>query len=309
MKDNFLYRKFKKNIFMFNLLDWIRKYVLIILSDKMFLKIMYRIKMHRKLNLNNPKTYNEKLQWLKIYDRNPLYTDLADKYKVRDYIKNVVGEQYLIPLLGVYDSFSEIDFKKLPNQFVIKCNHDSASVIICKNKKTFDIEAARKKITKALKTNYYYVGREWVYKNIKPKIIIEKYMVDESQSELKDYKFFCFNGEAKMLFVAKDRPHATKFNYYDINLNKLDIKQYYPNFDGDFEKPINYDKMVEIANKISKKFNHVRVDLYNVKGKIYFGEITFYHFGGFFPFEPETWDYKMGEMLNLKGYIRKEKNK
>ncbi len=299
MKDNFFYRKLKKNNCIFNILDWTRRNALRILPDKVYLKLMYRIKMHRKLDLKNPLTYNQKLQWLKLNDRNPKYTDLVDKYKVRDYIKKSIGSEYLIPLIGVYDSSDEIDFDKLPNQFVIKCNHDSASVIICKDKKSFNIEEAKKTIDNAMKHNYYYIGREWVYKNVKPKIIIEKYMVDESGVELKDYKFFCFNGEPKLLFVAKDRPHATKFNYYDMSLNKLDIKQYYPNFDGKLEKPKNYDKMIEIAKKISKDFLHVRVDLYNIDGKIYFGELTFYHFGGFFPFEPESWDYKIGEMLDL----------
>src|SRR5699024_8410056 len=175
------------------------------LPDKIYLKICFRAKMRRKIDFSNVRTYNEKLQWLKINDRNPIYTKMVDKYEVREYIANHIGEEYLIPLIGVYDSFEEINFNELPNQFVLKCTHDSGGLVICKDKSKLDIEAARKKINDSLKRNYYYLFREWPYKNVKPRVICEKYMVDEFEKELKDYKFFCFNGKPKALFVASDR--------------------------------------------------------------------------------------------------------
>lgn len=272
------------------------------IPDQLFLKLKFRLMMNYKLELNNVQTYNEKLQWLKLNDQNPIYTSLVDKYSVREFVKRKIGEEYLIPLLGVYERFDDIDFSKLPNEFVIKCTHDSGGVVICKNKDEFDFKKSRYIIEKCLKRNYYYSGREWPYKNIKPKIIIEKYIVDESGTELKDYKFFCFNGEVKMLFVAVDRPHNTKFNFYDLNFNKLPFKQHYENFDKSIIKPRGFDKMIELASKLSSGFPHVRVDFYDINGKIYFGELTFYHFSGFEKFEPNEWDKKMGDMIDLSKF-------
>ena len=197
--------------------------------------------------------------------------------------------------------FNEIDFNKLPDQFVIKCNHDCASVIICKNKKTFDYESAKIKIERSLKTNYYYGGREWVYKDIKPKIIIEKYMEDNKKGELSDYKFFCFNGKVQFFKIDFDRFENHGANYYDLDKNilKFGEKAYPPNYNKKIIMPKNIDKMVELAEKLAKNILFVRIDFYNIKGKIYFGEITFYPFGGFGKFIPEEWDYKIGEMLKL----------
>lgn len=269
------------------------------LPDSIYLKLVYKNRINKKLNLRNPQTFNEKLQWLKLHDRNPEYTKMVDKYEVKKYVANIIGKEYIIPTLGVYDKFEDINFETLPNQFVIKCTHDSGGLVICKDKTSFNIKEARKKINISLRNTYYNYGREWPYKNVKPRIIIEKYMVDESKKELKDYKFFCFNGEPKLLFVAKDRPFATKFNYYDMNFKKLPFKQHYENFNDYIEKPKGFEKMIELSKKLSKDIPHVRVDFYDINGKVYFGELTFYHFSGFEKFEPEEWDKILGDMLEL----------
>lgn len=286
--------------------EFIKK-LLKLLPDYIFLQIKYRYKFNKKLDLKKPQTFNEKLQWLKLYDRNPEYTKMVDKYEAKKYVANIIGEEYIIPTLGVYDKFEDINFATLPNQFVIKCTHDSGGLIICKDKTKLNIKEARKKINKSLKRNYFYTGREWPYKNVKPRIIAEQYMVDESGTELKDYKFFCFNGEPKLLFVAKDRPYATKFNYYDMDFKKLPFKQHYKNFNDYIEKPKGFEKMIELSRKLSKDIPHVRVDFYDINGKVYFGELTFYHFSGFEKFEPNEWDKKLGDMLELPRERKVEK--
>lgn len=270
------------------------------LPDEKFLKLRYRLEMGKRLNLENPQSFNEKLQWLKLYDRNPEYTKMVDKYAVREYIAEKIGEEYLIPLLGVWDSFDEIDFDKLPNQFVLKCTHDSGGLVICKDKSQLDIAAAKKKINKCLKRNFYYLSREWPYKNVKPRIIAEKFMVDESGTELKDYKLFCFNGEPKALFVATDRPHDTKFDFFDMEFNHLPFTNGHPNAVKEIKKPEGLSEMAELAKKLSKGMKQVRIDFYDINGKVYFGEITFFHWSGMVPFEPEEWDYKLGDMIKLQ---------
>ena len=252
-----------------------------------------------KLDLNNPQKHLMKLQWLKLHDRNPLYTTLVDKYEVRKYIAETIGEEYLIPLLGVWDHFEDIDFNKLPNQFVLKCTHDSGGLIICKDKSKLDIKAAKKKINSCLKRNYYWAFREWPYKNVKPRIIAEKYMVDESGTELKDYKIFCFNGKPKALFVATDRGiHQTKFDFFDTNFNHLPFMQHYPNnTEREITKPKGLEKMLVFAEKLTQDFKHCRADFYDINGHVYFGDLTFSHFTGLEPFEPEEWDYKFGDWI------------
>lgn len=269
------------------------------IPDNIFLKLMYYDRLGKKLNLREPKTFNEKLQWLKLNDRKNKYTMMVDKYEVRKYIAETIGEEYLIPLLGVYNKFEDIDFDKLPNQFVLKCTHDSGGLIICKDKSKLDKEEARKKINKSLKKNFYYHGREWPYKDIKPKIICEKYMVDESGTELKDYKFFCFNGVPKALFVATDRGVDTRFDFFDMEFNHLPFMQHYKNATKQIEKPKGFIKMINLAKALSKDIAHVRIDFYDINGKIYFGEITFYHFSGFEKFEPEKYDQIFGEWIKL----------
>ncbi len=279
-----------------------KRNLLSILPDEAYISWHYRVSFGKKLNLKNPKTYNEKLQWLKLYDRNPIYTTLVDKYAVKRYVASIIGEEYIIPTLGVWDKFDDIDFNKLPNQFVFKCTHDSGGLVICKDKKHFDKNKAKEKINKSLKTNYYLCGREWPYKNVKPRIIAEQYMEDTETEELRDYKFFCFDGKVKALYIATDRQKPnedTKFDFFDENFNHLPFEQAHPNAKVPPKKPINFEKMKELASVLSAGIPHVRVDFYEVNGKVYFGEMTFYHVGGFMPFEPEEWDYKLGEWLTL----------
>jgi len=273
-----------------------------LMSDKCYLKWMYSAMMGTKLNLEDPKTFNEKLQWLKLYNRNPEYCKLVDKYDVKSYISNLIGDEYIIPTLGIYDSFDDIDFNALPNQFVLKCTHDSGSTVICRDKATFDFEKTKAKLTKKLKSNLFWHTREWPYKNIKPRIIAEQYMEDVKTSELRDYKFFCFNGEVKALFVATERQkkgEEVKFDFFDTEFNRLELKQGHPNAKQCPQKPECFDEMKRLAEKLSQGIPHVRVDFYEVNGKIYFGELTFFHFAGIVPFEPQEWDYKFGEWIKL----------
>lgn len=269
------------------------------ISDKLYLKIIYHARMGEKPNIDAPKTYNEKLQWLKLYDRKPEYTQMVDKYEVREYIRETIGDEYLIPLIGVYNSFNEIDFSLLPNQFVLKCTHDSGGMVICKDKTTLDIKAAKKKINKSLKRNYYYVGREWPYKKVKPRIICEKYMVDESGLDLKDYKFFCFDGEPNALFITSEREKDIRFDYYDLDFNHQPFTQQDKNSDNNIEKPLGFYKMIELSRILSKNIPHVRVDFYDIHGMVYFGELTFFNDSGFRKFEPEIYDEIFGSWLQL----------
>lgn len=273
-----------------------------LLSDKAYIKAQYKAFMGKKLNLKNPQTYNEKLQWLKLYNRNPEYTKMVDKDLVKDYVANKIGEEYIIKTLGVWDNVKDIDFDKLPSQFVLKCTHDSGSTIICKDKAQFDVEKTLKFLKKRQKKKMYLWGREWPYKNVKPRIIAEEYMVDESGYELKDYKFFCFDGKVKAMFIAKDRTKAdeeTKFDFFDENFNHLPFTNGHPNAKPPYYKPENFEKMKELAEELSIGIPHVRVDFYNINGKIYFGELTFFHWSGIIPFEPQDWDYKFGSWINL----------
>lgn len=282
----------------------LRRFSPLIKDDRSFIKMEYYLGMHKRLNLDNPRTYNEKLQWLKLHARREDYTHLVDKYEVKSYVAQILGEDYLIPTLGVWERFEDIDFSKLPNQFVLKCTHDSGGLVICKDKATLDIQKARKKINKSLSKNFYWEHREYPYKNVKPRIIAEQYMVDESGTELKDYKFFCFDGQPKMLFIATDRPYDTRFDFYDIDFNHLPFKQGHPLATKKIAKPKGFDEMVRLAKLLSQGMPHVRVDFYDINGKIYFGEFTFFHFSGNVPFEPDEWDYRVGEWLQLpKGSV------
>ncbi len=275
------------------------RYALRWLPDKQYIQLNYFAHFHKFANLKNPSTYNEKLNWLKLYDRKPEYVKLVDKYEVKSIIANMIGDEYIIPTLGVWDRFDDINFDELPNQFVLKCTHDSEGLVIVKDKNSLDICAAKEKIENSLKQNFYYIGREWPYKNVKPRIIAEQYMEDHTDRELRDYKFFCFDGAPKALFIATDRANdEVKFDYFDLEFNHLDIKQKYPNA-GLVRKPVTFEKMIDLAKVISKGYPHVRIDFYEVDGKLYFGEFTLYHFGGFMPFQPEKWDKIFGDWLKL----------
>lgn len=282
-----------------------------ILNDEEYIKLMYKEKFGKYPNLEKPEIFNEKLQWLKLYDRDPEYTKMVDKYEVKKYVASIIGEEYIIPTLGIYDKFDDIDFEKLPNKFVIKCTHDSGSTIICKDKNVFNVEKAKKEINRALKVNYYYFGREWPYKNVKPRIIIEKYMVDESGTELKDYKIFNFNGISKMIQVDFGRFKEHKRNLYDTNWNYIkELSIQYPNDSNTIiKKPENLEMMIKLAQRLSQGIPHLRTDFYSINGKIYFGELTFYHGSGLEKFNPETWNRKFGDWIDLNNVKTIDKKK
>lgn len=256
---------------------------------------------HHFFSTRNPKRLNEKIQWLKLYDRRPEYTTMVDKSLVRDYVKSRSSKVSLFPIFGVYDSFDDIDFSSLPDQFVIKCTHDSGSLVICKDKKTFNFDNAKKEINRCLRFNYYLAGREWAYKNVKPRIIVEKYI--ETLDGLKDYKIFTFRGKAKFLFVATERniPGVdVKFDFFDLNFKHLPLKNGHENAKNVPEKPKCFAKMIEIAEEIaSEEYPMQRIDLYDVNDEVFFGEITLYHFDGLTPFVPDEWDFKLGEYCIL----------
>lgn len=273
------------------------------LPDQSYVKLYFRLNLHRKLDLKNPKYLNDKLQWMKFNYRFPLQTIVSDKYAVREYVAEKIGTEYLIPLLGVWDNFEKIDFDKLPDQFVLKCNHDSGGLVICTNKKDFDINGARKKIKRSLKSNFYWIGREYQYKNIIPKIICEQYITEDGNVP-EDYKIYCFNGIPDAILVCKGRfskgSHKAQYYFYDHNWNFLPYNK------GDtikndlkVEKPKNLEKMLEIARKLSEDFIFARIDLYNVDGKIYFGEITLSPNSGFDPDITIETDKMFGEKLEI----------
>ena len=270
------------------------------MDDRTFIRWEYFSGMGKFPNIDDPRTYNEKLQWLKLHDIHEEYAQLVDKCEAKKYVAKKIGEEFIIPTLGVWDSFEDIDFGQLPKEFVLKTTHDSGGVVVCKDKRKMNLSDARRKIVKSLNHNYYYEHREYPYKNIKPRVVAEKYMVDESGTELKDYNFFCFDGEPKMLLIVSGRGTDQRQDFYDIEFNLLPVhRKEHPNSGIIREKPVGYDDMVKLAGSLSLGIPHVRVDLYNINGKIYFGELTFFSGSGNIPFEPEEWDYKIGEWLKL----------
>ena len=271
------------------------------MSDERFLKKEYYLAMGKTLNLNTPKTFNEKLQWLKLYNREPQYTMMVDKYAVKQYVANKIGSQYIIPTLGVWNHFDEIDFDELPNQFVLKCTHDSGGIVICKDKLKLDKRAAKQKLEYYLKRKYYYVHREWPYKNVKPRIIAEKYMSNDNGEDLNDYKLMCFNGQVKATFVCSDRfsEDGLKVTFYDTNWKRMPFERHYPASKTDIARPKTYDEMLILAEKLAFQIPFVRVDFYEVQGRVYFGELTFFPGSGYEEFTPEEWDKKLGDWINL----------
>lgn len=265
-----------------------------LLPDKLYLSLVYYKHFKQFPNFRNPETFNEKLQWLKLYDRREEFTTMVDKYAVKQYIAERIGEKHIIPLIGVWDCFEEIDFEKLPNQFVLKCTHDSHGVIICEDKKKLDIKQARDKITSCIKRNFFYYGREWPYKNVKPRIIAEKYM----GSNLSDYKVLCFEGEPRIIEVHQDRG-TEKYtqSFYDVSWEKSFITQ------GKgaelVPKPITLDLMLKYSKILSKGIHHIRVDWYEVNGQLYFGELTLFDGSGFVPFDKKEYDVYLGSLINI----------
>lgn len=271
------------------------------MNDELYLRLLYFLRVGKILHLNPPRTFNEKLQWLKLYDRHSEYTKMVDKAAAKEYVAGIIGKEYIIPTLGVWDEFEDIDFDALPNQFVLKCTHDSGGLIVCNNKEKLDIEKAKKKINKSLRKNYFHGTREYPYKNVKPHVLVEKYMEDENE-ELQDYKLMCFNGKVKCSFVCSERfsSDGLKVTFFDRNWIKMPFYRKYPNSKVTIFKPHSYDKMVELAEKIAQKIANpfIRIDFYNIKGQIYFGEITFYPGSGMEPFYPAKWDRIFGDWID-----------
>lgn len=271
------------------------------IGDELFLRIAFLIRMGKILNLKNPRTFSEKLQWLKLFDHNPEYTQMVDKCEAKKYVSAIIGENYIIPTLGVWDNADEIEFEKLPNQFVIKCTHDSGGLILCKDKSTLNFDKAKKKLNKCLKNNYYWGNREWPYKNIRPRIIAEKYMSEGVDEDLKDYKFFCFNGDPKYCQVISDREKRMSIDFFDGMWNHLDFHEprIFPFSEESIKCPANFDEMKRLAKVLSKDMPFIRVDFYEINGKVYFGELTFFPTSGMGGFKPEKWDYIFGSMIKL----------
>lgn len=273
------------------------------IPDELYIKMCYKAAFNDWPNLEYPITFNEKLNWLKLHDRKPIYTTMVDKYEAKKYVADIIGREYIIPTLGVWNNFDDIDFDKLPDRFVLKCTHDSGGVIICQDKKKLDKGMAKKVIEKSLKRKFYYVAREWPYKNVKPRIIAEQYMEDAITKELRDYKIFTFNGVAKALFIATERQvegEETKFDFFDMDFNHLALTNGHPCAKEHPAIPATINTMKLLAEKLSKGIPHLRVDFYEVNGKVYFGELTFSHWGGFVPFNPSSWDKKFGDWINIK---------
>lgn len=297
MKDVLDFFTSRERIFKFfdnrHLLDWI--------DDERYLKVAFRAKMGYPLNLENPRTFSEKLQWLKLHDRNPLYTTLVDKYAVRQYIAEKIGKEYLIPLVGgPWENADEIDFDALPEQFVLKCNHDSGGVAVCRDKSRLDVEAVRKKLEKKLENNYYFGGREWPYKNVEPCIFAEKLLNDSKcEAGIWDYKFFCFDGEPRLMYIASDGSSNPRTDFFDMDFQHMDVRMRDPSFDVLPEKPEQFEEMKRLARILSKGISHVRVDFYLADGQVYAGEMTLYHCSGFIHINPPEWDKKIGNWLKL----------
>ena len=297
-----------------NIINTYKKYFTVeyphtyVLSDKSFIKKLYKKRMGKKINLSNPQTFTEKQNWLKLYDRNPIYTVMVDKYLARDFVKERIGEQYLVPLLGVWNNADEIDFSALPDKFVLKCNHNSDVIIFrngtftSKDNSILTEEAVRNRLNKQLENDYYLVKREWPYKNVPRKIICEKFMENTDGSKLVDYKLFCFDGNPKLIMVNSDRFGAggTKTDMYDMSWTYLDMQDgHYPTAGDVFEKPICFNEICNLARTLSSSVPFLRVDFNIWNNKLYFGELTFFHSAGLESFEPQEWDYILGQELVL----------
>lgn len=269
----------------------------IFMSEDEYLKMHISYCLDYKIDLDNPKTFNEKLNWMKLYGRNPQYTIMADKYAVKQFVADRIGQQYVVPCLGVYEKFDDIDFSKLPNQFVLKATHQSG-VVVCKDKNSFDIVKAQKVLEHDIKRNYNDVHGEWVYKNIPPKIIADKFLHYNSGTELLDYKFWCFNGIPKVMYFTNKGKNVYE-NFYDMDFNELNINHGFPRHKPEFKKPECFEDMKRLAGELSKEIPFVRIDFFYVNGKIYFGECTFYDWGGAHPFETYEQDLMIGNWMQL----------
>lgn len=271
-----------------------------LVPDRLYIRMIAKGKLGYSINLKNPQTFNEKLNWIKIYNRNPLYTKLADKFSVKEFVKNKVGEEHVVKNIGCWKSFDEINFDELPNQFVLKCTHDSSGAVICKDKSTFDKESAREKINSALKLNYFYACREWPYKNIPHRIIADELLDDHSGKELNDYKFWCFNGKPTYMYcTVKTAKDAIYENFYDMDFKPAQINHGWPRRSPEFEKPVAFEQMKELAAKLSEGIPFVRIDFFYVEGKVYFGEYTFFDWAGLQPFDTMEQDLELGKLIDF----------
>ena len=275
-----------------------------LVPDTCEIRHVFRNRLGYKCDLKNPRTFNEKIQWLKLHDRKEIYHKLVDKYEVKRIIGDLIGNEYIIPTLGVWKSFDEIDFSGLPNRFVLKCTHDSASVVLCKDKTTLDYAAAREKLTEALKTDYYhYVGKQWAYKGVERRIIAEEYLDEGNNAGLVDYKFMVFGGKCRCVFVCAGRQSRLRLDAYDMDWKLMPFtRNNHPNMVKSVPRPQCYETMLMLAEKIAGFVDNpfVRVDFYEVKGKVYFGEVTFYPEGGLGSFDPIEWDYNLGEWIKTE---------
>lgn len=274
-------------------------------NDKLYLQMRYYLEFGKTLNLKNPKTFNEKLQWLKLYNRKPEYTQMVDKYAVKEYVARRIGKKYIIPTIGVWNTPEEIDFDVLPNQFVLKTTHGGGGggVVICKDKTTFNKDAAITKINRAMKADIYTSSREWPYKHVPRKVIAEQYLEDESGLELKDYKFFCFNGTPRLCQVISDRRTQEKIDFYDMEWKLIKglvgLNPVVHNSTYNHPSPQTFETMKQVAASLSKDIPFSRIDLYDISGRCYFGEITFFPAAGFGQFSPDDWNEKIGALLKL----------
>lgn len=273
------------------------------MSDKLYLSILYRMSFRRKLDWEHPKTFSEKLQWLKLYNRKPEYTTMVDKAAVKNYVASVIGKEYIIPTLGIWDKPEEIEWDALPQRFVLKCTHDSHSAIIVKDKETINRAEAGKQLGEFLKCDYFENSREWPYKNVPHRIIAEEYIEPESDNkDLNDFKFYTFNGEPKLLYITSNRGSVNGLNedFFDVEGNHVDIRQFgYENAPVTPSLPKNFDKMVNMARMLAQNTYHVRVDFYEIGDKVYFGELTFFDGGGFCPFNKPEYDQLLGDWIKL----------
>lgn len=271
--------------------------------DETYLKVLYWLKLGCKLNLENPTKYTEKCQWLKLYHHNPIYTEMVDKYEAKKYVADRIGKEHVVSFYGVWDSFDEIDFSKLPNSFCLKCTHDSGSFVICKDKNSFDVEAARKKLERGLKQNFYLRFREWPYKNVKPRIIAEEFLPTIGNIDSTEYKVTCCNGKVKFITVCGGVPHSDyelrSNDHFTKDWERLEWYAFYKPKGGIIEKPKQMDEIVELCERLSQNIPYVRIDWYIINGVPFFGEFTFYTWAGFPVFTPKSFDETLGSWIEL----------
>ncbi len=283
------------------LLHTLRKFT----NDKLYYQTRYLIKHKSFVDLKKPETFSAKLIWLNLYDRNPQYNQIVDKFDVRSYIREKIGDKYLNDVYGLYDNVDQIDFESLPEQFVIKATHGSGWIVVCEDKSKLDWEAAKKEMNSWLDKNFYQLWGEWVYKDLKPRLICEKFLKNETESGLTDFKFYCFHGKIKYIQVDMDRFQNHNRSYFDLDWKPLDFELGgCPTRKDPISKPVCYDEMLEIVNKLCQGYKFLRVDLYEVNGKIYFGELTLYSGNGMLVFNPKSYDKKIGSYLNLDAELK-----